>query len=71
MDYDLGDRGLITSKGKFIILLQNVRSGSGAHPASYPMGTGGSIPGPRRESDDSPPSSADVKRGGAIPPLPH
>jgi hypothetical protein len=31
------------------------------------MGTGGSFPG--READYSPPSSAEVKNGGAIPPL--
>jgi hypothetical protein len=38
---------------------------SGAHPASYPMGTGGSFPGgkarPGRDSDHSPPSSVEVK----------
>jgi hypothetical protein len=33
--------------------------------ASYPMGAGGSLPRGR------PPSSAEVKNGGAIPPLPH
>jgi hypothetical protein len=42
-----------------------VQTGSGAHPASYPMGTGGSFPGrkarPGREADHSPPSSAEVK----------
>jgi hypothetical protein len=41
-----------------------VQNGSGAHPASYPMGTRGSFPGvkrPRREADHSPPSSAEVK----------
>jgi hypothetical protein len=26
-------------------LLHSVQTGSGAHPASYPMGTGGSFPG--------------------------
>jgi hypothetical protein len=26
---------------------------------------------PEREADHSPPSSAEVKNGGAIPPLPH
>jgi hypothetical protein len=40
-------------------------TGSGAHPASYPMGTGGSFPGgkarPGRYADYSPPSSAKVK----------
>jgi hypothetical protein len=31
-----------------------------AHPASYPMGTGGKAR-PGRDVDQSPPSSADVK----------
>jgi hypothetical protein len=38
-----------------------VKTGSEAHPASYPMGTGGSFPGgkerPGRDADRSPPSS--------------
>jgi hypothetical protein len=42
-----------------------VQIGSGAHPASYPMGTGGSFPGgkarPGRDADHSPPSSAEVE----------
>jgi hypothetical protein len=41
-----------------------VQTGSGPHPASYPMGTRGSFPGvkrPGREADHSPPSSAEVK----------
>jgi hypothetical protein len=42
-----------------------VQTGSGAHPASYPMGTWGSFPGgkerPGRDADHSPPSSAEVK----------
>jgi hypothetical protein len=33
-----------------------VQSGSGAHPASYPMGTGGKAR-PGRDADHSPPSS--------------
>jgi hypothetical protein len=44
-----------------------VQTGSGAHPASYPVGTGGSFPGgkarPGRDADHSPPSSAEVKYG--------
>jgi hypothetical protein len=42
----------------------HVQNGSGAHPASYPMGTGAFSPGvkrPGREADHSPPSSAEVK----------
>jgi hypothetical protein len=45
-------------------LHQRVQNGSGAHPASYPMGTRGSFPGvkwPEREADHSPPSTAEVK----------
>jgi hypothetical protein len=43
-----------------------VQTASGAHPASYTMGTGGSFPGgkarPGRDVDYSPPSSAEVKK---------
>jgi hypothetical protein len=42
-----------------------VQTGSGAHPASCPVGTEGSFPGgkvqPGRDADHSPPSSAEVK----------
>jgi hypothetical protein len=42
-----------------------VQTGSGAHPASYTMGTGGPFPGgkarPGRGADHSPPSSAEVE----------
>jgi hypothetical protein len=42
-----------------------VQTGSEAHPAHYPMGTGGPFPGskarPGRNADHSPPSSAEVK----------
>jgi hypothetical protein len=41
-----------------------VQTGSGAHPASCPMGTGGPFPGgkarPGRNADHSPPSSTEV-----------
>jgi hypothetical protein len=37
-----------------------VQTGSGAHPASYAMGTGGKAR-PGRDADHSPPSSAEVK----------
>jgi hypothetical protein len=46
---------------------------SGAHPVSNPMGTWALSPGvkwPRNETDHSPPSSAEVKNDGAIPPIP-
>jgi hypothetical protein len=50
-------------------LLHSVQTGSAAHTASYPMGTG--IKRPRCEAGHSPPASAEVENGGAIPPLPH
>jgi hypothetical protein len=53
--------------------LHSVRTGSGAQPASYPMGTVGLSPGvrqQRREADHSPPPSAEAKNGGAMSPLP-
>jgi hypothetical protein len=41
-----------------------VQTGSGTHPASCTMGTGGPFPGgkaqPGRDADHSPPSSAEV-----------
>jgi hypothetical protein len=46
-------------------ILHVVQTGSGVHPNSYPMGTGGSFPGvmrPGREADHSPPTSAEVKK---------
>jgi hypothetical protein len=42
-----------------------VQTGSGVHPTSYKMGTGGSFPGVKwqgREADHSPPNSAEVKK---------
>jgi hypothetical protein len=44
-------------------LCHRVQTGSGAHPASYPVGTRGSFPSgkwPGCEADHSPPSSAEV-----------
>jgi hypothetical protein len=42
-----------------------VHTGSGAYPASCPVGTGSPFPGgkvrPRRDADHSPPSSAEIK----------
>jgi hypothetical protein len=44
--------------------LQNVHTGSGAHPASYSTATADSFPGvqlPRRQADHSPPSGTEIK----------
>jgi hypothetical protein len=51
-------------KGWDFSLHDRVQTGSGAPPASYPVGTWGSFPGvkrPGRETDHSPPSNAEVK----------
>jgi hypothetical protein len=66
-DYGLDDRaiGVRSPAGTtdFSCILC-VQTGSGAHPAFCPMGTGGSFPGgkarPGRNADHSPPSSAEV-----------
>jgi hypothetical protein len=67
LGYGLGDRGsrirLPVGTGNFS-LHHRVQNGSGAHPASYTMGTGAislRVKRPGREADHSPPSSAEVK----------
>jgi hypothetical protein len=64
--YGLDDRGagVRVPVGSEFSLLYIVCTGSGAHPASYPMGTGGSFPEGKaqgREADHSPPASAEFK----------
>jgi hypothetical protein len=52
----------------FVLWLPPLRirlTGSGVHPTSYTMGTGGSFLGvkrPGREAEHSPPTSAEVKK---------
>jgi hypothetical protein len=46
--------------GQEFSLLHVVQTDSGAHPASYAMGTGALSPG--READHSPQTSAEVKK---------
>jgi hypothetical protein len=67
LGYGLDDQGsrvrYPAGAGNFS-LHHRVQNGSGAHPASYTMGTRDSFPGvkrPGREADHSPPSSAEVK----------
>jgi hypothetical protein len=66
-DYGLDDRAIEVRSptGADFSSRPCVQTGSGTHPASYPMGTGGSFPGgkarPGRDADHSPPSSAEVK----------
>jgi len=40
----LDDRGSVPSRGRVFFLRYRVQAGSGAHPAYYPMGTGGLFP---------------------------
>jgi hypothetical protein len=59
---------------EYIYVLHSVQTESGAHPASYSMGTWGNFLGMKRlglEADHSLPFNAEVKNGGAIPPLSH
>jgi hypothetical protein len=52
-------------KGKEFSLLHIVQTGSGSHLASYPMGTGRSFLGVKRqgcEADHSLPTSAEIKK---------
>jgi hypothetical protein len=66
-DYGLDDRaiGVRSPAGaKDFSSILCVQTGSEAHQASSPMGTGGPFPGgkarPGRDADHSPPSSAEV-----------
>jgi hypothetical protein len=60
-DYGLDDRGSIPDKERGFFFSPCVQTGSGAHLASYPMGTGGLFPvgkaGPGRDADRKPLSS--------------
>jgi hypothetical protein len=61
---DRGSRVRFPAEAGNFSLHHRVQNGSGAHPASYPMGARGSFPGvkrPGREADHSPPTSAEVK----------
>jgi hypothetical protein len=66
-DYGLDDRAIEVRSpiGADFSSSPCVQTGSGTHPASYPMGTGSPFPGgkarPGRDADHSPPSSAEVK----------
>jgi hypothetical protein len=66
-DYGLDDRAIGVQSpvgAKDFSSSPCVQTGSGAHPVSCTMGTGGPFPGgkarPGRDADHSPPSSAEV-----------
>jgi hypothetical protein len=67
-DYGLDDQAIgVRSPAEANNFSSNlcVHTGSGAHPASYPIGTGVPFPGgkarPGRDANHSHPSSAEVK----------
>jgi hypothetical protein len=67
-DYGLDDRAIAIRSpagAKDFSSSFCVQTGSGAHPASCTMGTGGPFPGakarPGRDADHSPPSSAEAE----------
>jgi hypothetical protein len=54
-------------------VFHSVKTGFVAHSISYPMGTGAFTPAVKRpghETDHSPPHSAEVKNGRAVPAFP-
>jgi hypothetical protein len=62
--YDRGSRVRFPVGAEDFPFHHRVQNGSGAHPASYPMGSRGSFPGGERpgcEADHPPPSSAEIK----------
>jgi hypothetical protein len=64
-DYGLDDRAIgVQSGAKYFSSILRVQTGSGVHPASCPMGTGGPFRGdkarPGRDADHSPSPSAEV-----------
>jgi hypothetical protein len=66
-DYGLDDRAIRVRSpagARDFSSIRCVQTGSGAYPASSPMGTGGPFPGgktrPGRDADHSPQSSAEV-----------
>jgi hypothetical protein len=40
-----GQPGFDSRQGKYSSILHSVQTDSGAHPTSYPIGSGGDIPG--------------------------
>jgi hypothetical protein len=72
--YEQDGRGLIPSKGKVFLLSMDSRPAPGPTQTPIQLVLGTFSPGlkrPAREADYSPPFNAEVKNGGAIPPLPH
>jgi hypothetical protein len=56
------ERGRISSPGSVNNLLHSVQTGSGAHPASYPMDLFPGVKNPGHEADRLLPNSTEVKK---------
>jgi hypothetical protein len=67
--YDLDSRGSIP--GRVEIFLFSTASRQALRPTQTPVQVVLGLKQPGHETDYSPPSSAEVKNGCAIPPLPH
>jgi hypothetical protein len=67
LNYDLGDPQigvLFPTRARYVSLIHNIRTGSGANTAFYPMRTSGSFRGlkrPKGEGGHSPISRAEIK----------
>jgi hypothetical protein len=71
--YERYDGDWIPGRGRDFSLLHSFQTGSGSHPPSIEWVVGTLTSGvkrPGREASHSPPSSAQVKNGISIPPLP-
>jgi hypothetical protein len=71
--YGLHSLGSIPGSAKFS-LPNSVQTNAGAHPAPHPMCTGALFTGIKQQGHEachSSPSSAEVKKSGSIPSLPH
>jgi hypothetical protein len=66
---EAGRPGFDSDKGRYVSLIHSLQSGSGAHPQWIQRAISPEVKRPTREADHSSPSSAEVKNGGAIPPL--
>jgi hypothetical protein len=66
-----GGVGVRDRVGQEFSLLCEVQTGSGVHPTSYTMGTGGSFLGSIAATDHSPPTSAEVKKTWVYTNAPH
>jgi hypothetical protein len=74
MEYELDGRGSIPGRGKRLFFYCTA-SRPALRPTQPPIqfvpeALSPGVKGPGREADHSPPTSAEIKNGGAIPPLP-